>query len=328
MPDPLQIVAAMALAFALAALALLAWSWLWSSPGSTRRPIGEVIAVGIGFAAGCWWLGAQPHWPPREDLDRLLLIVLPAAGAVEIAVALLGPRWWICWSLRLVVMAAAAPIVLYGSVYLSEAGGPGTRLWTPTQIGIALTHAGRGVGRDWVLLTLLGRRTSDRSLPLAVAVACLGASATVMLSGYATGGEIGLPLAAVLAGTACASLFRARPANTGSNSERGNRGVVRTADHRTFLWRAPYGFGVLRFFRAPARLDPGIALSAAPASADPKFVARDPHGNAGRHRGVPGRSGLRPCLRSGLAWARGTVNSGLHGFWQMRHKEGSGSETP
>ena len=204
----------MALAFALAAIALLAWSWLWSSPGSTRRPIGEVIAVGIGFAAGCWWLGARAHWPPREDLDRLLLIVLPAAGAVEIAVALFSPRWWICWSLRLAVMAAAAPIVLYGSVYLSEPGGPGTRLWTPTQIGLTLTMLAGAVGVTWAFLARLARRTSDRSLPLGVAVACLGAAATVMLSGYATGGEIGLPLAAVLAGTACASLFRARPANT------------------------------------------------------------------------------------------------------------------
>ena len=216
MPDPLQILAAMALAFALAALTLLGWSWLWSWPGSRCRPIGEVIAIGIGLAAGCWWLGAQPHWPPREDLDRLLLIVLPAAGAVEIFVALLGPRPWIRWSLRLVVAAAAAPIVLYGSVYLTEAGGPGTRLWTPTQIGIALLILAGALGVNWVLLTLLGRRTSDRSLPLAVAVAGVGASATVMLSGYATGGQIGLPFSAALAGATCASLFRARPACTGT----------------------------------------------------------------------------------------------------------------
>src|ERR1700730_9235772 len=113
MPDPLQILTAMALAFALAAIALFASSWLWSKPGLRFRAVGEVIAIGIRFAAGCWWLGARPHWPPREDLDRLLLIVLPAAGAVEIFAALLGPRPCVRQPLRLVVAAAAAPVVLY-----------------------------------------------------------------------------------------------------------------------------------------------------------------------------------------------------------------------
>ena len=58
----------------------------------------------------------------------------------------------------------------------------------------------------WIALVVLERRTQGCSVPLALALACAGASATVMLSGYATGGQLGLPLAAALAGAMAASL--------------------------------------------------------------------------------------------------------------------------
>jgi hypothetical protein len=58
----------------------------------------------------------------------------------------------------------------------------------------------------WASLTLLARRTAGRSVLLAVALACAGAGLTVMLSGYASGGLLGFPLAAAVAGAALASL--------------------------------------------------------------------------------------------------------------------------
>src|SRR5262249_38932505 len=64
----------------------------------------------------------------------------------------------------------------------------------------------------WLLLSFLARRAQSPSIPLAIAMTCAGASVTVMLSGYATGGQNGLPLAAALTGATIASLGLANPA--------------------------------------------------------------------------------------------------------------------
>ena len=51
---------------------------------SARRVRRRWVWIGVGLCtlavvAGAVLLGQTPHWPPREDLDRLLVIVLPAA---------------------------------------------------------------------------------------------------------------------------------------------------------------------------------------------------------------------------------------------------------
>jgi hypothetical protein len=213
MPDPLQILEAMALAGGAGALVLLLLRWTWRSPHPARAAIGEVVGIGAGFALGCWWLGVRPHWPPREDLDRLLILVLPAAGAAEIVTVLLRRPTWIGWVFRLIVAAGAAPVLLYGSIYLADAAGPGTRQWTPAQAVVILLALAGALAANWALLGLLVRRTASRSVTVGVAVGCGGAAVTVMLSGYATGGEIGLPLAAALAGAMVASLGLGRGTN-------------------------------------------------------------------------------------------------------------------
>jgi len=53
---------------------------------------------------------------------------------------------------------------------------------------------------------------AGRSVPAAVAVASGGAGVTVMLSGYATGGQLGLPLAAAVAAFAVVGGRHARGA--------------------------------------------------------------------------------------------------------------------
>jgi hypothetical protein len=205
MPDPLQILEAIALAGALAALVLVPFKW-WRSPRRAPADVGEVVGIGAGFALGCGWLAVRLHWPPREDVDRLLLILLPAASAVEIVIAFVGRRAWIGWLLRFVIGAAAAPILLYGSIYLADAAGPGTREWAPAYAMVILLALAAALAANWGFLALLVQRASSRSVAIAVAIACTGAAVTIMLSGYATGGQIGLPLAAALAGVTVASL--------------------------------------------------------------------------------------------------------------------------
>jgi hypothetical protein len=135
--------------------------------------------------------------------------------------AILGRFRWLAWLSRLVVAVGAAGVLLHNSVYLTDLAGPGTREWTPTQSWLILGGLAAALLGVWAALASLVRRMSPhpaldpsereqrlggRSVALAVAVACAGAAVTVMLSGYASGGQIGLPLAAALTGTLIASL--------------------------------------------------------------------------------------------------------------------------
>jgi hypothetical protein len=168
---------------------------------------GSALSVSLGLVVGCWVLGLRPHWPPQQDQDRLLFILLPILTGVEVATAFARSSRWLRLLLRLVVVAGAAPVLLYNSTYLADLAGPGTREWTPTQAWLILGGLAAALAAVWSALALLTQRITGRSVPLAVAVASAGAAITVMLSGYASGGQIGLLLAAALAGVVGASLL-------------------------------------------------------------------------------------------------------------------------
>src|SRR5207245_1722999 len=93
MPDPILILKAMAAAALTSAAVLLLCAWAWRTTRPEFLSAGSALGIGLGFFVGCWFLGLVPHWPPLEDRDRLLLIVLPAAAGVELVAAFAdGPR--------------------------------------------------------------------------------------------------------------------------------------------------------------------------------------------------------------------------------------------
>ncbi len=198
MPDPVLILEVLAVAAALAALAVFAGAALG------RAPLGGVLGAGAAFYVGCRLLGLWPHWPPREDQDRLLLVLLPAVLAIELAASFPRLPRRLVWVPRAAVAGAAAPVLLYQTTYLADLAGPGTREWTGAQAGLILGGLALALAAVWAALAVLVGRSPGRSVPLALALTCAGAAATVMLSGYATGGQLGLPLAAALAGAALA----------------------------------------------------------------------------------------------------------------------------
>lgn len=208
MPDPLLLAQAFAASTLTAAVVVLIFGWPWRASPGRRTSLGVVLGMSGAIAIACWLLTMRPHWPPREDRDRLLLVLLPALFAVE-TLAALGLRPSFVWPLRLLVAANAAPILLYGSVYVADVGGPGTRKWTPSQAALVFIELGVVLSTVWGLLTWLVRRTESRAVPLSVALSCLGTAAMVALSGYASAAGIGFALAAALAGSTLAALFLA-----------------------------------------------------------------------------------------------------------------------
>lgn len=237
MPEPLLLAKVVALAAVLAGIVqLLVW-WILGAVGATalsndaqqppraggldqmRVAVGGALGVGIGFVAGAWALGQWPHWPPTEDRDRFLAVLIPVAILVECLAALPRVRPWLAWAMRFVLSAASAPILLYASTYLAELAGPGSREWTNQQMAAWLAGMGAAMAAVWMVAIRLLRTDSGRILSFALAITVGGAGITIMLSGYQTGGELALPLAGAIGGASLAALgLRMLKCNTGAVS--------------------------------------------------------------------------------------------------------------
>lgn len=208
MPDPLLIVKASTAAAGLAALVWL----LLGGVVLRRRPegaaAGGALGIGAAFLVGAWLLGLAPRFPPREDGDRFLLVLLPAAVCAELAAAVLRRRAaWLAWLPRLVVAGGAARVLLHDSIYLTDSAGAGTRLWSPAETGLILGALAAGLAAAWALLD----RPAARTTLLTLAATTAAAGVVVMLSGYASGGQLGFPLAAALAAVAAVSAAVGKP---------------------------------------------------------------------------------------------------------------------
>ena len=213
MPDPVVILKAAAAAAALAAGILLLGGWPWRAPHPIRTAAAGALAVGAGFFAGAWLLDFRFHFPPSEDQDRLLFVLVPAAVGVEIMAAALRRAAWMGWVLRLALAAVAARIILHDSSYITDLAGPGSREWPLGQTWLILLGLAGALAATWALLSLLLTRSSAWSVPATLALVAACAGVTIMLSGYASGGQLGFPLAAALSGAAVASLVIGRNAD-------------------------------------------------------------------------------------------------------------------
>jgi hypothetical protein len=183
MPDPITLMQAVFLA------AVVAWLIGKFNP-ATAGP-----GVGLGMLVGAWVLGLTPRVPPREALDRVLIILVPAAVLAEMVAA--GGVRWAGWASRMAVAALAAPVLVHGSSYVTDLSGPGSREWTTGLTALMFIALAIALFLVWTGLTALASR-AGRSAAGTVAIAAGGTGVAVMLSGYATGGQLGLPLAAAV----------------------------------------------------------------------------------------------------------------------------------
>lgn len=207
MSDLFWILKALAWSALSAGVVFLLYCLPWRNCPADRAARSAVLGPAIGFYLGCWLLERWPRWPPREDQDRLLIFLLPVVIGIELVAAFPAVCWRWPWLLRLIVAVSVAPILLHQTTYLSDVAGAGSCEWTPVQIVSILGCLTVALTLVWILLILLARRMPTQLLPLGMALTCVAAGVTVMLSGYATGGQLGLLLGAALIGTVGASLF-------------------------------------------------------------------------------------------------------------------------
>jgi hypothetical protein len=135
-------------------------------------------------------LGLVSRFPPLDAIDRFLLLVIPAAVLVD---SITYNR--IRSVLRLLVAACITPVLVYKTIYVTDLLGPGSREWSPRLAAILYMGLGLTIFLVWTAVTRSALH-SGRSIAIAVAGAAAGSALTVMLSGYASGGQLGLALAA------------------------------------------------------------------------------------------------------------------------------------
>lgn len=206
MPDPLLILESIAAALLVSALVVAA------SRSLDRRWAGvaQALAIALGACAGLFVLDVHHNWPPREDQDRFLLLVLPAVLLLDAAGNTPRASRAVKTVVRLIAAMAVTPVLLHGSSYVADLAGPGSAEWPPATRYPILAGLGLALFAGWSLLEWTAKRSASAlRAPFALAIAVGGASLAVMLSGYASGGMNGLPLGAALAGgSVLAALWR------------------------------------------------------------------------------------------------------------------------
>ncbi len=212
MPNPVLYLQAVSTAAAVSMLLIVTLAWVRRRGFRyLSQPMAEVLALLGGMLAGSLILRLPFVWPPTTALQRLMMLVVPLATALELAAAWPKVPRRLVWTLRCLLSIAVVRCELHGSVYL----GGSSAAWSWWLAAVVLSGCSLVGIAVWLSLVWLTRRSPGVSLPLSVAQAQLCAGLTIMLTGYLRGGEAALPLFASLAGVAVAGVFL----TPGSNGE-------------------------------------------------------------------------------------------------------------
>ena len=216
MPDPiLYLYASMAVVVASTLVVLAFRLIIGKSARSISAGIG-VLSMGGGLVVGYTVLQFTWTWPPANGLNRLILIVLPAAAIVELVAAVLADRertsglQLLAIFLRLILSAAVGRILLHDSVYLSGIASNNPEAWPFMQMLLTLGCGSVGLIVVGLLLNRLSARETSCSVACSLVLAILSTGLAIMLAGYIKGGVAAIPLAAALAGTTAAAFVRKR----------------------------------------------------------------------------------------------------------------------
>lgn len=233
MPDPiLYLKASIAVVFASTLVVLALRLIIGKSARSFAGGIG-VLGIGAGLLVGYTLLQFAWTWPPANGLNRLLLIVLPAAAMLEfLAAVFAAPDRVFAMNVspqiatheapkdvrkrtsrlqllvvvsRLILSAAAGRILLHDSVYLGGIASNNPEAWTFMQMLLKLGCGSVGLIVVGTLLTRLSARDTSCSVAFSLVMAILSTGLSIMLAGYIKGGVAAIPLAAALAGATAAA---------------------------------------------------------------------------------------------------------------------------
>ncbi|MGB7345871.1 MAG: hypothetical protein WBD20_16765 [Pirellulaceae bacterium] len=222
MPDPLLYCKAMGIAAAASAIVVIVLLSLRrlatkSVPNQTWCNAASVVGISVGLWIGYAMLALNLSWPPRNGLDRFLLIMIPAVLGVELIAGVNRVPQLVAWVFRISLSIATPRILLHDSVYLSNSGD-----WTSWRSNATIVVCGLGLAFVWSLLCWLSKRSGGLSLSFSLCLALQCSGIVVMLAGYVKGGAAAIPLVAVLLGVTLAQRLATKNAAKAIRIDRGD----------------------------------------------------------------------------------------------------------
>ena len=137
--------------------------------------------------------------------------MVPAVLAVELLSAFPRVPRWLAWALRVAIAGGLARVLLHGSIYLAGPGTPDSQAWPKGWAWPILGSLAAFQILVWALLVRLARRSPGVAPMIGLAIVSGGSAITIMLSAYASGGQIGLPLSAAILGASAVAMIGPKP---------------------------------------------------------------------------------------------------------------------
>ena len=209
--EPIWFLTGLALPALIAGAIVIVVGLISQSPWLRQAAISTAIA--LGFIAGYIATYGLPPFPPVESQQWLVVAALPATLVISVLAAIAFIPTWAAWLLRLLVAFGITPLLLQS--YLKYTWSRGESMTWIISLGIAAS-----IG--WCLIIFLTRpRQSDNDTPptridwrlWTFAFVAGGTGVTTMLSGSQTLAQLGLSLAATLAGIAVLQTINPTTAN-------------------------------------------------------------------------------------------------------------------
>lgn len=193
MPDMLVLLEATAVAAIVGLVVGMLGSRKSSAPALVNFRL--TLAVAAGLLLGSLVLKGLPNFPPTEDRDRLLLLLLPLVALAQLTSDLLA-RWpiakWLCHG---GVAFSSLPILLHGTNYLGS---------EPTKPVLVLAGIAALLWLYWSLMTPLAKHVPGW-VGVSMVLSAFASGVAILLSGYMSAGLLGFVLGAGLAGVTLAT---------------------------------------------------------------------------------------------------------------------------
>ena len=203
----------LALPAAICAATVFATGWVFGKRGWVTAGLGWALGIAAGFASGYHAVDGWPPVPPTESQHWLVMVVLP----VLVLAASFGPFPSTRLGARMIIrffqfmLAAVIPPLLLQSALKYD--------WSGRQATVWLANLGCGIIILWLLLDQLKQRCPGRWVLILLTMIAGGTGVVLMMSGSQSLAQMGLSLAAVLAGGWAVSWIVPRatvtPATTG-----------------------------------------------------------------------------------------------------------------
>lgn len=190
MPDPWQYLQAIVLAAAISGLIARVAPDHRSRATSTYA----LAAALAGAAAGLAWLRWLPSASPVTALDRVLALVVPTVGLLEVMCLLSHPSRWHHVA-RGFVAFLIGPTVLYGSTYVAGSSHSSNK----TAVITGLIVGGTLMAGSWTWLHERVSRTCDRETIWILSASMATTGLAIVLTGYLRGGITAIVIAPAIA---------------------------------------------------------------------------------------------------------------------------------